>query len=166
MRTSLGSIVAGVAAHKARRRLASSLLGLLAAFSAIAILGAYIGHWIDVHESNTPRAVFFVVMMVVPIAAVTIATLVDGIGQPILTMGACVSFTLIAIFESIALSTTSEIGSWLTVSAAIALLASVALTIERTMPLSRSLGGLGIGFALGVSYIALAGLLEVRIAPA
>ncbi len=141
---------------------ASSLLSLLAAASASAILGAYISHWLDVNESNTARALFFVVMMVVPIGSVTISTLIDGIGRPILTMGACVSFALIAVFENIALS---SIGSWLTVSAGLALLSSVALTIERRLPISRSLRGLGIGFAVGVSYIALAGLLEGRIAP-
>jgi hypothetical protein len=149
----------------ASRFRASSLLGLLAAASATAVLGTYIGHFIDVHESNTARALFFVVMLTIPIAAVTIATRVDGIGRPILTMGACVSFALIAVFENIALRPTSSIGSWLTVSAGLALLGSVVLTIERSMPPWRSLGGLGIGFVLGVSYIALAGLLEARIAP-
>lgn len=118
----------------------------------------------DVHESS-PRALFFVVTLAVPIAAVTIATRVEGIGRPIFTMGACVSFALIGFFEIIAMRATTEIGAWLPVSAGLALLGSVALTIERAMPLSRSVGGVGIGFVLGVSYIALAGLLEARIAP-
>jgi Na+/melibiose symporter-like transporter len=143
---------------------ASSLASLLAAASATAVLGTYIGDWIDVHESD-PRALFFVVTMTVPIAAVVIAALIDGIGRPVLIMGGCVSFALIAIFEVIALRPTSSIGAWLTVSAGLALVGSVAVTIERSMPLSRSLRGLGIGFALGVSYVALAGLLETRSAP-
>jgi len=103
--------------------------------------------------------------MAVPIAAVTIATRADGIGRPILMLGACVSFALIGFFEIIALRPTSSIGAWLPVSAGLALLGSAAVTVERPMRLSRSLAGLGIGFVLGVIYIALAGLLEARVAP-
>ena len=138
---------------------------MIAALTAAGVLGAYVEHWVTVHETNSARIAFFVVMLIAPIAAVLIAPAIDGIGRPILTMGACVALALIAVFEVIALSATSSIGAWLILSAGLAFLAAAALTFERSMPVARSLAGHLIGCALGASYVALAGLLEARIAP-